>query len=52
MAIIAAKKSNLSLDKIFKILPKLNQLKEDLKKIGRIKNNSKVILIMPIRQRL
>ena len=44
MAIIAAKKSNLSLDKIFKVLPKIIPVEGRFEKIGRIKNNSKVIL--------
>ncbi len=44
MAIIAAKKSNLSLDRIFKVLPKIIPVEGRSEKIGRIKNNSKVIL--------
>ena len=44
MAILAAKKSNLSLDKILKVIPKIAPVKGRLEKIGNIKNNSKVIL--------
>ena len=44
MAIIAAKESNLSLDRIFKVLPKIIPVEGRSEKIGRIKNNSKVIL--------
>ena len=44
MAIIAAKKSNLSLDRIFKIIPKIKSVDGRFEKIGKIKNNSKVIL--------
>ena len=44
MAIIAAKKSNLSLERIFKVLPKIIPVEGRCEKIGRIKNNSKVIL--------
>ena len=44
MAIIAAKKSNLSLDRIFKIIPKIRSVEGRFEKIGKIKNNSKVIL--------
>jgi MurE/MurF fusion protein len=44
MAIIAAKKSNLSLDKILNIIPKLKPVEGRLEKIGKIKNQSKVIL--------
>ncbi len=44
MAIIAAKKSNLSLDRIFKIIPKIKSIEGRFEKIGKIKNNSKVIL--------
>ena len=41
MAIIATKKSNLSLDKIFKILPRIMPVEGRYEKVGRIKNNSK-----------
>ena len=44
MAIIAAKKSNLSLDRIFKIIPKIKSVEGRFEKIGKIKNNSKIIL--------
>jgi len=44
MAIIAAKNSNLSLDKIFNIIPKLKPVEGRFEKIGMIKNLSKVIL--------
>ena len=44
MAIIAAKKSNLNLDKIIKVLPKIVPVEGRFEKIGKIKNNSKVIL--------
>ena len=44
MAIIAAKNSNLSLDKILNIIPKLKPVEGRLEKIGKIKNLSKVIL--------
>ena len=44
MAIIAAKKSDLNLDKIIKVLPKIIPVEGRFEKIGKIKNNSKVIL--------
>jgi MurE/MurF fusion protein len=44
MAIIAAKNSNLDLDKILNIIPKLKPVEGRLEKIGKIKNLSKVIL--------
>ncbi len=44
MAIIAAKKSNVSLKKIFKVLPKIKSVEGRFEKIGNIKNKSKVIL--------
>ncbi len=44
MAIIAAKKSNLSLNRIFKVLPQLIPVEGRFENIGRIRNNSKVIL--------
>ncbi len=44
MAIIAAKKSNVNIEKILKIIPKIRPVEGRLEKIGRIKNKSKVIL--------
>jgi len=44
MAIIAAKKSNIDIKKIFKVIPKIKSVEGRFKKIGKIKNNSKVIL--------
>ncbi len=44
MAIIAAKNSNLSLDSIFNVISKIKPVKGRFEKIGKIKNNSKVIL--------
>ncbi len=44
MAIIAALKSNLDLDKILKVIPKINSVEGRFEKIGIIKNQSKVIL--------
>ena len=44
MAIIAAKKSNLKLDKIINVIPKIRPVNGRFEKIGKIKNNSKVIL--------
>ena len=44
MAIIAAEKSNLSFEKIVKCLPKIVSINGRLENIGKIKNNSKVIL--------
>ncbi len=44
MAIIAAKYSGISLDKILNIIPKLKAFEGRLEKIGKIKNQSKVIL--------
>ncbi len=44
MAIIAAKKSKLSLNRIFQVLPRIIPVEGRSEKIGRIKNNSKVIL--------
>ncbi len=44
MAIIAAKKSNLNYDKILKVIPKIKPVEGRLEKIGKIKNESKVIL--------
>ena len=44
MAIIAAVKSNINLKKILTIVPKLNSIDGRFEKIGKIKNQSKVIL--------
>ncbi len=44
MAIIAAKYSGISLDKILNIIPKLKPVEGRFEKIGKIKNRSKVIL--------
>jgi MurE/MurF fusion protein len=44
MAIIAAKNSYLSLDKILNIIPKLKPVEGRLERVGKIKNLSKVIL--------
>ncbi len=44
MAIIAAKNSNIGLDKILNIIPKLKPVEGRFEKIGKIKNQSKVIL--------
>ena len=44
MAIIAAKKSNIDLKKIFKVLPNIEPIKGRFEKVGNIKNKSKVIL--------
>jgi len=44
MAIIAAIKSNVNIDRIIKIIPKLKSVEGRLEEIGRIKNQSKVIL--------
>ncbi len=44
MAIIAAKYSGISLDKILNTIPKLKQVEGRFEKIGKIKNQSKVIL--------
>ena len=44
MAIIAAKKSNINLDKILNVIHKIKSVKGRLEIIGKIKNNSKVIL--------
>ncbi len=44
MAIIAAKNSGLSLDKILNIIPKIRTVEGRFEKIGKIKNRSKVIL--------
>jgi len=44
MSIIVASNHNLSLDKIFNIIPKIKPIEGRLEKIGQIKNKSKVIL--------
>ncbi len=44
MAIIAAKNSSLTLDKIFSVIPKLKPVEGRFERIGKIKNFSKVIL--------
>jgi MurE/MurF fusion protein len=44
MAIIAAIKSNIEIKKIFKVLSKIKSVEGRFEKVGRIKNNSKVIL--------
>ena len=44
MSILAAKNSNLSLDKIFEVIPKIKSVEGRFERIGKIKNNSKVIL--------
>ncbi len=44
MAIIAAKKSNIDLKRILRVIPKLNSVEGRFEKIGKIKNQSKVIL--------
>ena len=44
MAISAANKSSIKIDKILKVIPKLKSVEGRFEKIGRIKNLSKVIL--------
>ena len=44
MAAMAAQKSNLNFENILKVLPKLKPVEGRLEKIGKIKNNSIVIL--------
>ena len=44
MAIIAASRSNINMDKILETIPKINPVEGRLEKIGKIKNHSKVIL--------
>ena len=44
MAIIAAEKSNLSFEKIVKCIPKILPINGRLENVGKIKNNSKVVL--------
>ena len=44
MAIIAARKSNMDIKKIIKVLPKIKSVEGRFERIGKIKNKSKVIL--------
>ena len=44
MAIIAARKSNIDIKKIFKVIPNIKPVEGRFEKIGKIKNKSKVIL--------
>jgi murE/murF fusion protein len=44
MAIIAARKSNIDIKKIFKVIPNIKPVDGRFEKIGKIKNKSKVIL--------
>jgi MurE/MurF fusion protein len=44
MAIIAARKSNIDIKKIFKVIPKIKSVEGRFERIGKIKNKSKVIL--------
>ena len=44
MALIAAEKSNLSFEKIIRCIPKIKPINGRLENIGKIKNNSKVIV--------
>ncbi len=44
MAIIAAEKSNININKIIKVLPNLKSVEGRFEKIGEIKNRSKVII--------
>jgi len=44
MAIIAARKSNIDLKKIFKVIPKIKSVEGRFERVGNIKNKSKVIL--------
>ena len=44
MAVIAANKSNLSIDKIFKAVSKIKSVEGRFERIGKLKNKSKVIL--------
>ena len=44
MAIIAAKKSNIEIKKIFKVIPRIKSVEGRFERIGMIKNRSKVIL--------
>ena len=44
MAIIAAEKSNIDMNKILKVIPKIKSVEGRFEKVGKIKNQSKVIL--------
>ena len=44
MAVIASIKSNISIEEIINVIPKIKSVEGRLERIGRIKNNSKVIL--------
>ncbi len=44
MAIVAAEKSNINIDRILKVIPKLKPVEGRFESIGKIKNQSKVIL--------
>ena len=44
MAIFAAKKSNISLEKILSVIPKIKPVEGRFEKVGEIKNRSRVIL--------
>ena len=44
MAIIAARKSNINIKKIFQVIPSIKPVKGRFERIGKIKNKSKVIL--------
>ena len=44
MAIIAARKSNIDIKKIFKVMPDIKSVEGRFERIGKIKNKSKVIL--------
>ena len=44
MAIIAAKQSNIEITKILKVIPKIKSVEGRFQKIGKLKNQSKVIL--------
>jgi MurE/MurF fusion protein len=44
MAIIAAKKSNIDIKKILKVIPKIKSVEGRFESVGKIKNKSKVIL--------
>ncbi len=44
MAIIAAEKSNINISRILKVIPKLKSVEGRFEKVGKIKNQSKVII--------
>ena len=44
MAVIAARKSNISIKRIFKVIPNIKSVEGRFERIGKIKNKSKVIL--------